>query len=234
MCARYKIEPIKDGWASLVALLTSAAIETLRSIEARLDIRPTQNVPVVRWAKDEPKPRLVDMRWGFIPHWWKQDKPPQNTINARSEEAAGKPMWRDAVRRARCLIPCTGWYEWVPVVNRQTGEVEMKPDGRTPIKQPMEMSAPANPTLCFAGLWSRARFKDQELETCAIVTRPAVAPLDRLHDRMPVIVSPDDYRDWLNPELTDVAIFERVTQAPPPAKFEVLQRGPGRPLSSSF
>ena len=228
MCGRYKIEPIKDGWAALTVLLTSNEIETLRNVKARLYVRPTEMVPVVRWAKGEPAPRLVDMRWGFIPFWWKDEKAPQSTINARSEEAPTKPMWRDAVRNARCLIPCTGWYEWVPAMNRDTGEVKMKPDGKTPAKLPVEMHNPTDPAICFAGLWSRASFKGEAVETCAIVTRSAVAPLDKLHDRMPVIVSPDDYRDWLNPEMTDVGLFERVTKADPPAKFDVLERGPGR------
>jgi putative SOS response-associated peptidase YedK len=104
----------------------------------------------------------------------------------------------------------------------------MKPDGKTPVKLPVEMNAPANPAICFAGLWSRTTFGGKEIETCSIVTRATIAPLDKLHDRMPVIVSPDDYRDWLNPEITDVSLFERVTQAEPPATFAVLERGPGR------
>lgn len=226
MCGRYKIEPIKDGWAALSSLLSQVDLEALRTQEPRLDIRPTQRVPVVRWAKGEPAPRLVSMRWGFIPAWWKQLKPPQSTINARCEEAPAKPMWRQTVRYARCLIPCTGWYEWMPVFSQETGEVKMKPDGKTPVKTPVEMRNPLNPAICFAGLWSRATFTGEDMETCAIVTRAAVAPLTRVHDRMPVIVSPDDYREWLNPAQTDVALFERVTQAEPPAKFEVLQRGP--------
>lgn len=226
MCGRYKIEPIKDGWSALVALLTPAEIEALRSIEARLDIRPTQMVPVVRWAKGEPKPKLVEMRWGFIPTWWKQDKPPQSTFNARSDEAQQKPMWRHAVRHARCLIPCTGWFEWVQVVNPETGEVAMRPGGAKPQKTPVEMSCPSSPTFCFASLWSRVTFKGEEIETCTILTRPAIQPLIKIHDRMPVLVHPDDYREWLNPEVTDPAIFERVTKTDPPATFTVLKRGP--------
>lgn len=233
MCGRYRIEPIKDGWGALADLLTSAELANLRNIEARSDIRPTQMVPVIRWAQGEPVPKLVSMRWGFIPAWWKQEKSPQSTFNARSEEAPQKPMWRDAVRRAHCLIPCTGWYEWMPAFNPETGEVKMKPGGRTPVKLPVELGNPTSPAICFAGLWSRATFKGDAIETCTIVTRPAIPPLDKVHDRMPVIVSPDDYRDWLDPQISDVALFERVTQAEPPAKFEVLQRGPGRAALSN-
>lgn len=222
MCSRYRIEPVKDGWPTLADLLTAVELTSLRGTEARPNIRPTQMVPVIRWAKGEPAPKLVNMRWGFIPARWKQEKPPQNTFNARSEEAPHKSMWRDPVRHARCLIPCTGWFEWVPAIDPETGEIKMKSDGRTIQKLPVELGNPTSPAICFAGLWSRARFKGEAIETCTIVTRPVVAPLDKVHDRMPVIVSPDDYRDWLNPDLTDVALFERVTQAEPPAKFEIV------------
>ena len=78
--------------------------------------------------------------------------------------------------------------QMVPAVNKSTGEVTMKPDGKTPAKIPVEMSSPKNPTICFGGLWSRATFKDEDIETCAIVTRAAIAPLDKLHDRMPACV----------------------------------------------
>lgn len=225
MCGRYRIEPAKDGWPALADLLTPAELAALRSIEPRPNIRPTQKVPVIRWAKDDPTPKLVEMRWGFIPPWWKQDKPPQSTFNARCEEAPEKPMWRQAVRNARCLIPNTGWYEWAPKFDPATGEVKLKRDGK-PEKEPYEIRNPAAPAICFAGLWSRATFKGDAIETCTIVTRPAISPLDAVHDRMPVIVSPDDYRDWLDPNITDVALFKRVTTAEPPARFDVLKRSP--------
>lgn len=228
MCGRYRIEPVKDGWPALADLLTPAELAALRSIESRPDIRPTQKVPVIRWAKGERTPRLVEMRWGFIPPWWKQEKPPQNTFNARSEEAPVKSMWRQPVRYARCLIPCTGWFEGATVFDPTTGEVKLKRDGK-PLKEPYEFRNPETPALCFAGLWSRATFKGEAIETCTIVTRPAIPPLDEKRDRMPVIVSPDDYRDWLDPNNSDVALFTRITTAKPLARFAALKRSPENP-----
>lgn len=224
MCGRYRIEPVHDGWPALADLLSADDLNALRHIASRPDVRPTQMVPVIRWAQAEPAPKLVNMRWGFVPIWWKQDKPPQSTINARCEEAPAKPMWRQAVRNARCLVPSTGWYEWIPVVDPETGELKTKADGRTPLKRPIELGSDDDPAICFAGLWSRITWKGEEIETCTIVTRAAVPPLDRVHDRMPVIVAPDDYREWLNPTVSDVVLFERVTNAPPPAQFEVVKR----------
>lgn len=224
MCSRYNIEPVKDGWRSLKELLTPTEIAALQNIEARPDIRPTQAVPAIRWAKGEPAPGLVNMRWGFIPFWWKNEKPPQSTFNARSEDAPGKPMWRDAVRRSRCLIPATGWYEWVPVVNTETGELTMKPDGK-PKRTPIEIRYSQSPAICFAGLWSRAVFKGETIETCTILTRAAVqAILQRGHDRMPVIVHTDDYRTWLDPRITDLELFEHVTTTDPSVTFEIFDR----------
>ena len=72
--------------------------------ERRYNVLPTSQVPMLRAAPGSGELELTSARWGFIPHWWKAGKAPQSTINARSEEAAAKPMWRHAYRHARCLI----------------------------------------------------------------------------------------------------------------------------------
>lgn len=91
----------------------------------RFNVLPTTQVPVIRCARDADELELIDARWGLIPHWWSKPKLPTSTINARSEEAAGKPMWRFAYRQARWLIPAVGWYEWKPMerVEAATGEL---------------------------------------------------------------------------------------------------------------
>lgn len=87
---------------------------------------------------------------------------------------------------------------------------------------PVEFTHPQSPAIYFAGLWSRAHFGGIEIETCAIVTRLAIPPLDELHKRMPAIVSPDDYKGWLDPTVTEVALFERGIRTDLFAKFAVL------------
>jgi len=115
----------------------------LRSIPENLDVRPTEQVPVIRWAHREASPRLVTMRWGFIPYWWKDEKPPTNTINARCEEAPGKPVW--ARRGDAAALPGAGnWLVRVDTnVDPETGEVRMKRGGKEPFRTPMMMSEPA-------------------------------------------------------------------------------------------
>lgn len=92
----------------------------------RYNVLPTTDVPIIRRAPDADELELTEARWGLIPNWWSKPKPPTSTINARSEEAASKPMWRQPYRNARCLIPAVGWYEWKPMdrTDPATGEVK--------------------------------------------------------------------------------------------------------------
>jgi putative SOS response-associated peptidase YedK len=77
------------------------------------NVAPTTLVPILRLDRESDELELTAARWGLIPHWWKDNKLPAHTINARSEDAPTKPMWRTALRNWRCLIPAEGWYEWV-------------------------------------------------------------------------------------------------------------------------
>ena len=115
----------------------------------RFNTFPTDTIPFLRLTADSAELELDTGRWGFVPHWWKDAKPPRTSHMARVEEAAGKPMWRDAWRRARCLIPAEGWYEWQVVerVDPATGEVKQG-------KQPHFIHRADDKLFCFAGLMS--------------------------------------------------------------------------------
>jgi putative SOS response-associated peptidase YedK len=170
--------------------------------ERRYNVLPTTSVPILRAAPGSGALELVMARWGFIPHWWKEARPPQSTINARSEEAAAKPMWRDAFRRARCLIPAEGWYEWREMerIDRATGEVKR-------YKQPYFMRRPDGAPFCFAGLMAAWRAPDAEAPalSCAILTRAAAGKIAALHDRMPVVLPAAAHDEWVDAGLTDAA-----------------------------
>src|SRR5882762_4214765 len=99
---------------------------TFKLLPRRFNVFPTDTVQFLRRPSNSEGLELATGRWGLVPHWWKEAKPPKMSFNARAEEAAGKPMWRDAWSRARCLIPAEGWYEWQAVerVDPATGEIK--------------------------------------------------------------------------------------------------------------
>jgi putative SOS response-associated peptidase YedK len=161
----------------------------------RYNTAPTTFVPIMRLAQTGAL-ELSAARWGLIPFWWKEPKPPTHTINARAEEAATKPMWRGPLSKARCLVPAIGWYEWKEIerIDPETGEV-------TKAKEPHFIRLPGLRPFCFAGLLS-AR---EDTLSCAIITQDAVGPVTEVHTRMPLVLPDEAHGDWLDPSLTDAA-----------------------------
>jgi putative SOS response-associated peptidase YedK len=168
---------------------------------ARFNVSPTMQVPVLRQPADSAGLELTSARWSFVPHWWKQAKPPTATINARSEEAATKPMWREAYRlgKAHILMPAVAYYEWQERqrTDPQTGQIES-------YKQPYCVFRPNREPFCFAGLasWWKAPDKSEPILTCALFTRAASTAVAPVHDRMPVVLPEDLFGAWTDPGLT--------------------------------
>jgi putative SOS response-associated peptidase YedK len=199
MCSRYAFVPEAHAWADYRAVLGGVA-EALLAEPPRPRLAPTDAVPIVV-RRDGGEPEVVHARWGFVPHWWSRPELPRLSFNARSEEAAAKPMWRDALRRSRCLVPGTCWMEWQHAHGVKVPHSLRLPDGRG---------------FMFAGLWSTWRKKvtvpfsekgDSPLflTTCVILTMDASPAVARVHDRMPVVLAPEAWADWLDPGLTDGA-----------------------------
>jgi putative SOS response-associated peptidase YedK len=168
-----------------------AAIEREYNIKVRnpferlYNAAPTMTLPVIRREPGKPAPfrEVLGMRWGLIPGWWSQPSLPTSTINARSEEAATKPMWRGALRHTRCLVPALGWYEWHPT-----------PEG----KVPYYIHTAEGAGICFAGLWSEWRNPAGESQlSFAILTRAASPMMAFVHTRMPMVIAPAAQDDWL-------------------------------------
>jgi putative SOS response-associated peptidase YedK len=166
----------------------------------RWNVAPGAIIPVLRLDPVSGELEAVTARWGLIPHWWKNAKPPTGTFNARLEEAAVKPMWRDAMRRARCLIPADGWYEWQ---RREVAEAKgRRPAGR---KQPYYIHRKDGAPVGFAGLaaaWRPAP-EGEWILSCAILTLPAAGRLAELHERMPAAMPRDAQAAWLSLALKD-------------------------------
>lgn len=160
----------------------------------RYNVAPTAMVPLLRLDPDSGALELTTARWGLVPHWWKDARPPHFSFNARIEEIAEKPMWRDALRRSRCLVPAEGWYEW-----RQL-DAGTTPAARSR-KQPYFVCRPDRRLLAFAGLLSRwvNPQTGEVLLTCAILTTASKGALAAIHDRMPVMCAETVSDAWLDP-----------------------------------
>ncbi|TAJ94487.1 MAG: SOS response-associated peptidase [Gammaproteobacteria bacterium] len=190
---------------SAIAQFFQAERQSAQPFMRRFNVAPTAPVPIVI-ARPDGLRAVQSARWGLVPHWWRESKLPGHTFNARSEEVREKPMWRNAIRNARCLLPAEGWYEWrmLEVVDRETGEV-------TNTKQPYFIHDATRPMIALAGLYSRRHEPDAGFEySSAVLTRAASPTLQAIHNRMPVVLREDDWRIWLgaqeSPDAIDAAI----------------------------
>jgi len=159
----------------------------------RYNIAPTQPVAVV---PNDGKNKLDFFIWGLIPSWAKDPQIGSRMINARAETLAEKPSFRNAYRRRRCLVLADGFYEW-----------RKEPGGKT--KTPMYIQLESREPFAFAGLWEVWYSKDgDKILSCNIITTEPNELLTKIHNRMPVILPPDTYQEWLavdeqNPEQLD-------------------------------
>jgi putative SOS response-associated peptidase YedK len=170
------------------------------ALPQRFNVGPTMPVPMV-YRPDEVGSVGDIARWGLIPSWWNKETLPNLTFNARSEEAATKPMWRHGMKAARCLMPVQGWYEW------NENEPVITTKGRK-THQPYYFHKPDEPVLAIAGLWSVWLAPDgADVLSCALLTREAEGEIASIHHRMPVVLGQDQYGAWLSPNATskDVA-----------------------------
>ena len=174
----------------------------------RFNVAPSTTVPIIVSDQDG-RLELVAARWGFVPHWWKEAKPPNHTFLARSEEASSKPMWRAALRRTRCLVPVEGWYEWkeMEVVDRETGEVLSR-------KQPFFIFATQSSLVTIAGLYSVVENEaGDRLMSCAVLSKAASGPLAAVHHRMPVVLGAESSSAWLSPTLDHAMIESSISNS---------------------
>ncbi len=204
MCGRYTL----IANAEAIRLLFKLPELDERLVVPRYNIVPTQPIAVVRAGHKGRE--LVPVRWGLIPWWAKDPKTLPLMINARAEGIAEKPAYRDAFKYRRCLVPASGFYDWqAPKSNRGKGP-----------KQPYLASpGPIEPgddkLIAFAGLWETWHGADgSEIDTATIVTTDANAPLAAIHERMPVVIAPEDFGAWLSAETTPADAAALLKPAP--------------------
>ena len=187
---------------------------------ANWNAAPTQDLPVVLYDAAAQQRRLDIMRWGLVPFWAKDAKIGYSTFNAKAEGIDGKPAFREPFRRRRCLVPVDGFYEW------------KKAGGR---RQPYAIARADRGLLALAGLWDvwrppqghRAGGESGEtIKSFTIVTTDANALLAPLHERMPVILDPEDWPSWLGESATGPAELKALLRPCPPERLTLWPVSP--------
>lgn len=198
MCGLYSFRKSAEETRSLFNYVEEA------DFPPRAYVAPGGPVAIVRMEQGQRHFALV--RWGFIPGWVKEVKPGKPLINARGETVAEKPSFRNAMKRRRCLIPADGFYEWL-------GDVP----GR---KIPYFIHRADDGLFAFAGLWEHWMGADgSEIETGVIITTEPNREVSQVHDRMPVVIAPEDHETWLTGDDKAAAALIR----PAPDDYFVLE-----------
>jgi putative SOS response-associated peptidase YedK len=153
------------------------------ALPPRYNIAPSQTIPIIKKSQGGYF-KLALVRWGLIPYWAKDPKISSKLINARAETLAEKPAFRAAYRKRRCLIPADGFFEW-------------KREGAA--AQPYYIRMKNKGLFTFAGLWEQWKSPEGEtVESATIITTNSNSVVARLHDRMPLIVKPEQRGTWLD------------------------------------
>jgi putative SOS response-associated peptidase YedK len=201
MCGRYGLHHSEEALANYFSV-------HVQGLQPHYSFAPTELVHFVFHNASEQR-QFSKARWGLVPHWSKEGTTKTPLFNARSETVKEKPAFRSAFIRGRCLIPASGYFEWLKAE-----------DGK---KQPYYLRHKENEPLAFAGLYDVWRSEDgvKRLVSCSILTTSAHEDIRWLHDRMPVILSYDDFDMWLDRSTPDVADLTELLVPYPAGELEV-------------
>ena len=170
----------------LFPFLDHSAYADLFNDRPKYNIPPGSDILAVLHNAKEASPKMSPVHWGLIPRWSRDKGIANKLINARSETLAEKPSFRSALQKRRCLIPADGFYEW-----------KRNPDGT---KTPMYIRMKSGKPFAFAGLWESWLDPEtsQEILSTTVITTVANELMKPIHDRMPVIISPEHFGQWLS------------------------------------
>ncbi len=184
MCGRFALSA---KTAQLEKLLPGRTVKISAILTNRYNIAPTQNISAIMNANTD---ELSSLKWGLIPSWAKDDSLASKMINARAETIFEKPSFKNLIVRRRCLIPASGYFEW-------------KIDPSSKGKIPYYIKNSKDELFTFAGLWDSWKNNENEIiNSVTIVTCQPNDKLSAIHNRMPVIINPDDRINWLENNLT--------------------------------
>ena len=177
MCGRFVLEtPLKATAEIFNAQMTESLVTV-----PNFNICPAENISVL--VSNLGKRKLGQMRWGFVPHWYKSVADGPLLFNARAETLAEKPAYRNACIKRRCLIPADGFYEW----KKQVGSKS----------KPFYVRRLDRQQMSFAGIWQFSGDREDRTPTCTIITVPASKQISGIHNRMPLLIDPSDWAVWL-------------------------------------
>jgi len=199
MCGRYTLRTLPKELARQFGVKVSG-------LKPSYNIAPTQQVAVVRLDKEGEKREFVRVRWGLVPFWADDPKTGYSLINARAETVATKRSYKRSFQQRRCLILADGFYEW-----KKTGDK----------KQPYFIHMKSDEPFAFAGIWEEWQGEAGEIESCAMIVTNANELMKPVHERMPVILHPDDYDVWLDPEMQDTEKLQELLRAYPSEEMEM-------------
>jgi putative SOS response-associated peptidase YedK len=165
------------------------------------NIAPTQNILAIRSSPETGQPEYAMLHWGLVPFWSKTVKTPYPLINARAEGIEKKPSFRSPFRHRRCILPASGFYEWL---HKEEGG-----------KQPYFIRPINGGYFGLAGIWEHWQGEGGEvIESCSIITTGANRLMREIHDRMPVILKVQDVEAWIDPGAGQSGILEMLAPYP--------------------
>ena len=201
MCGRFTFDIPPELLAAIFGL------REIPELTPSYNVAPTQHAAVVRQVSDHNC--LVLMQWGLVPPWAKDPAIGSQMINARSETVADKPSFRHAIKYRRCIVPASGFFDW-------------KHEGKA--KTPYYFRMKGGHPLGLAGIWEEWKSPDGSLlDTFSLLTTTANRLVAPIHERMPVILAPDDYPTWLNKHITDP---DQLKPLYPPFPADLLEAYP--------
>ena len=218
MCGRFTLKTDPETLTETFPGFTTPAADEMTP---RYNITPSQRVAVVA---NNGENSVEFFQWGLIPSWAKDPKIGNRMINARSETLAEKPSFRTPYKRRRCLILSDGFYEW-----------RAEPGSKT--KTPFYIRLKSEKPFAFAGLWEAwsPNIDDDPLLSCTIITTSPNALMETIHRRMPVILEPDGYEQWLDPSEQSPKQLDGLLQSYPAEEMEAypVSRLVNRPSNDS-
>jgi putative SOS response-associated peptidase YedK len=216
MCGRFTLITTPEMLARQFGLDADEGALSSLSLHPRFNIAPSQPALVLRARAGAPgRPGVLEpvlMQWGLVPSWSQDAKGGARMINARADSVAGRPAYRSAIKRRRCLVPASGFYEW-------------QKQGKG--KQPHYIRVRGGGLFAFAGLWELwTGGGESALETFTVITTDANALVAPLHERMPAILKPESYKLWTDPTVQSA---ERLTPLLAPYDAEAMESWPVGP-----